>query len=143
MNDADRQALAAELDTFATTAPDPRAADQLKSAGPAVRAGDLTAAADAVQGQLDVLNTADRGRYPRIAALAGDIKQPTGMQRFSSLWKAPFQDYAPSFLRNQAVGYSLSAVVGIALVGGIGWLVARALARRREPATEEARVGVD
>jgi cobalt/nickel transport system permease protein len=143
LNDADRQALAVELDAFATTSPDPRAAEEIRSAGAAVRAGDLTAAAGAVQRQLDALNTADRGRYQRIAALTGDVKQPTGMQRFSSLWKAPFQDYAPSFLRNQAVGYSLSAVVGIALVGGIGWLVTRALARRREPAPEEARVGVD
>ncbi len=37
---------------------------------------------------------------------------PRGLARLSSLWTAPFPQYAPSFVRRPAVGYALSAMFG-------------------------------
>jgi len=34
------------------------------------------------------------------------------LERLSSLWTAPFPQYAPSFVRRPAVGYALSAMFG-------------------------------
>jgi cobalt/nickel transport system permease protein len=57
---------------------------------------------------------------------APPIDPPRGLQRLSTLWTAPFPQYAPSFVRRPAVGYALSAMFGsgaILLVSlGAGWL---------------------
>ena len=37
---------------------------------------------------------------------------PRGLERLSSLWTAPFPQYAPSFVHRAAVGYTLSAMFG-------------------------------
>ena len=37
---------------------------------------------------------------------------PRGMERLSTLWTAPFPQYAPSFVRRPALGYALSAMFG-------------------------------
>jgi cobalt/nickel transport system permease protein len=37
---------------------------------------------------------------------------PRGMQRLSSVWTAPFPAYAPSVVRNRALGYMLSGMFG-------------------------------
>ena len=41
---------------------------------------------------------------------------PAGLQRLAQLWTAPIQRYAPAFLKNAALGYVLSAWVGVALI---------------------------
>jgi len=40
---------------------------------------------------------------------------PRGLARLASVWTAPFPDYAPSFLKSQAVGYALSGMFGAGL----------------------------
>ena len=41
---------------------------------------------------------------------------PAGMERLSSLWTAPFPDYAPKFLKSEQLGYILSAMFGSGLI---------------------------
>ena len=43
---------------------------------------------------------------------APPLDPPRGLARLSSLWTAPFPQYAPSFVRHPAVGYALSAMFG-------------------------------
>jgi cobalt/nickel transport system permease protein len=40
------------------------------------------------------------------------VQPPRGLERLSSVWTAPFPQYAPSFVRRPAVGYALSAMFG-------------------------------
>jgi cobalt/nickel transport system permease protein len=60
---------------------------------------------------------------------APPIAPPRGLERLSTLWTAPFPQYAPSFVRRPAVGYALSAMFGsgaIILVAlGVGALATR------------------
>ncbi len=66
---------------------------------------------------------------------APPLDPPRGLQRLSTLWTAPFPQYAPSFVRRPAVGYVLSAMFGsgaIILVSLIaGWLAVRGKRSRR------------
>ena len=62
---------------------------------------------------------------------------PKGLARMANLWRAPAPDYAPAGWENrplmhQSFAYVLSAVLGLALTGGIIWVLARWLARREE-----------
>lgn len=41
---------------------------------------------------------------------------PSGLERLSSVWTAPWPDYAPPFVRSASFGYVLSAVLGVGLV---------------------------
>ena len=41
---------------------------------------------------------------------------PAGLERLSSIWSAPFPDYAPTFLKNKNFGYVLSAMFGTGLI---------------------------
>ena len=41
---------------------------------------------------------------------------PRGLDRLSSVWTAPWPDYAPPFVRSPSFGYVLSAVFGVGLV---------------------------
>jgi len=47
---------------------------------------------------------------------------PAGLEKLSGLWGAPMADYALPSLGNANVGYILSAVLGILLVGIMTWL---------------------
>jgi cobalt/nickel transport system permease protein len=64
---------------------------------------------------------------------APPTQAPRGLKRLSSLWTAPFPQYAPSFVRRPAMGYALSAMFGsgaIILVSLItGSLAARSKGR--------------
>ena len=64
---------------------------------------------------------------------APPVQPPRGLERLSSLWTAPFPQYAPSFVRRPAMGYALSAMFGsgaIILVSLItGSLAARSKGR--------------
>jgi len=41
------------------------------------------------------------------------VQAPAGMQSLAHLWSAPFAKYAPPFLQNTAVGYAVSALLGM------------------------------
>jgi cobalt ECF transporter T component CbiQ len=62
---------------------------------------------------------------------------PAGLERLAHLWTAPFSRYAPPLLKNSALGYMLSAMIGMALIIVIG-LAAGALLRRRDRGFIEA-----
>ena len=64
---------------------------------------------------------------------APPVQPPRGLERLSSLWTAPFPQYAPSFVRRPAVGYALSAMFGsgaIILVSLIAGSLAAAQAEK-------------
>jgi cobalt/nickel transport system permease protein len=78
----------------------------------------------------DFSNPEMRGK---IAAVSGNValpaRQPQGLERLSSLWSAPFPQYAPGFVRRPAFGYVMSATFGGGLIMGCfllaGWIFAR------------------
>jgi cobalt/nickel transport system permease protein len=41
---------------------------------------------------------------------------PPGLARLSSMWTAPWADYAPAFVQSPAIGYVLSAMFGVGLI---------------------------
>ncbi len=41
---------------------------------------------------------------------------PKGLLALSKLWQAPLNDYAPAFVRNAALAYLVSAILGVALI---------------------------
>jgi hypothetical protein len=59
---------------------------------------------------------------------------PQGLAQLEGVWGAPMADYEIGILGNASVGYILSAVIGIAVVAGLVWLLSAALARRQTPA---------
>jgi cobalt/nickel transport system permease protein len=69
----------------------------------------------------------------KIAAASGNVAPPAelpqGVGRLSSIWNAPFPQYAPRFVRRPAFGYVLSAMFGSGLVimfaAMVGWLAGR------------------
>ena len=76
----------------------------------------------------------------RIAAASSNMTPPPhaprGLEHLSSLWTAPFPQYAPAFVRRPAFGYLLSAMFGsgtiiLAFLTVSGLLARRG--RRREP----------
>ncbi len=55
-----------------------------------------------------------------IAAASGGTDLPAavplGLDRLATLWTAPLPDYAPAFLRSAAMGYLVSALVGVGII---------------------------
>ncbi|MDQ6759090.1 MAG: cobalt transporter CbiM [Acidobacteriota bacterium] len=41
---------------------------------------------------------------------------PSGLQRLSTIWTAPFPRYAPAVVRSASFGYALSAMIGVGLI---------------------------
>lgn len=58
-------------------------------------------------------------------------KAPGGMERLAALWTAPIPGYAPPFLRSEAFGYLMSAMVGTGLIILAFLLIGRILQRSR------------
>jgi cobalt/nickel transport system permease protein len=86
----------------------------------------------------DFLNPETRQQIAEASAgQAPPSQPPAGLERLAPLWTAPFSRYAPSFLKNAALGYMLSALIGMTLIIGIG-LLAAALLRRRNRSFIEA-----
>jgi cobalt/nickel transport system permease protein len=56
--------------------------------------------------------------------IAPPSQQPQGLARLSSLWSAPFPQYAPPFVHRPAFGYVMSAVFGTGLILGFFLLIA-------------------
>ncbi|MGZ4732769.1 MAG: hypothetical protein ACXVZH_11565, partial [Terriglobales bacterium] len=69
----------------------------------------------------------------QITAASGQVappsEQPRGLARLSSLWSAPFPQYAPPFVRHPAFGYVMSAMFGCGLILGLfllmGWMIGK------------------
>jgi cobalt/nickel transport protein len=60
---------------------------------------------------------------------------PLGMKRLAGIWKAPMPDYTVPGQRTgmvgESLGYVFTAIIGIALVAGIMYLLAKLLGRRK------------
>jgi cobalt/nickel transport protein len=67
-----------------------------------------------------------------IEKVAGFV--PEGMKRLGEIWKAPLPDYGlpgqGEGLGSQSFGYVVSAIVGVAFVGGIIYLLTKLLVRK-------------
>jgi cobalt/nickel transport system permease protein len=57
---------------------------------------------------------------------------PSGLERLSRLWTAPFPAYAPAFVKSAATGYLLSAMFGVGVCLLIGLFAQSQLRRRPE-----------
>ena len=56
---------------------------------------------------------------------------PSGIEKLSSVWTAPFPGYAPSFVKNSTLGYVLSAMFGVGILLLVS-LLTISLARQRQ-----------
>ena len=85
-------------------------------------------AAGTAWGEWGAKDFSDPAMRQEIAAASGNIappsQQPQGLARLSSLWSAPFPQYAPPFVRRPAFGYVMSAVFGSGLILGSFLLIA-------------------
>jgi len=90
-------------------------------------------AAGSAWGEWSVRDFSNPEMREKIAAVSGNIalpaRQPQGLARLSSLWSAPFPQYAPPFVRRPAFGYVMSATFGSGLIVSFfllaGWIFAR------------------
>lgn len=90
-------------------------------------------AAGTAWGEWGAQDFSDPQMRQQIAAASGNVapplQQPQGLARLSSLWSAPFPQYAPPFVRHPAFGYVMSAVFGSGLILGsfllIAWMTDR------------------
>ena len=63
---------------------------------------------------------------------SADVEQaPTGLQRLSGLWTAPFPAYAPAFVRSRGFGYLLSAMFGVGILLCVSLVTQTAIERYR------------
>ena len=70
-----------------------------------------------------------------IRKLAGYV--PKGLEKLSSLWKAPMPDYAfkgwqKKGLTHLSFAYVVSAILGVALIALATWLIGKCLAKKGE-----------
>lgn len=67
-----------------------------------------------------------------IEKVAGSV--PEGFKRIAGIWKAPLAAYnlpaGNKGLANESIGYVLSAVIGIALIAGIMYIITKLLGRK-------------
>jgi cobalt/nickel transport system permease protein len=65
----------------------------------------------------DFRNPETRQEIARASLQAAPPREaPAGLQRLSAVWSAPMPDYAPRFLKSEALGYICSAVFGSGLL---------------------------
>ena len=85
-------------------------------------------AAGTAWGEWGAKDFSDPQMRQQIAAASGNVappsQQPQGLIRLSSLWSAPFPQYAPPFVHRPAFGYVMSAVFGSGLILGSFLLIA-------------------
>ena len=56
---------------------------------------------------------------------------PAGLERLANVWTAPFPGYAPTFVRNPAFGYFLSAIFGVGFLIMASLLAKSVAAKKR------------
>jgi cobalt/nickel transport system permease protein len=70
---------------------------------------------------------------------AAPARAPEGLERLSSVWTAPFAQYAPPYVRSRAFGYLLSAMFGVGLAMLGSFSVGKLLrSRNRAPRDADA-----
>jgi cobalt/nickel transport system permease protein len=90
-------------------------------------------AAGTAWGEWSVSDFSSSEMRQKMASASGNVappgQQPRGLERLSSVWSAPFPQYAPPFVRRPAFGYVMSAMFGSGLIMGIflltGWVFTR------------------
>ncbi len=90
-------------------------------------------AAGTAWGEWGAKDFSDPQMRQQITAASGQVappsEQPRGLARLSSLWSAPFPQYAPPFVRHPAFGYVMSAMFGCGLILGLfllmGWMIGK------------------
>ena len=91
-------------------------------------------AGGAAWGEWGAHDFAQAAARQRIAAASRNVAPPAqvpqGLQRLYSLWTAPFPQYAPSFVRQPALGYLLSAMFGAGIIILVSLSVSALFARR-------------
>jgi cobalt/nickel transport system permease protein len=65
------------------------------------------------------------------AASSGAMQEPSGLQRLSKGWTAPFPAYAPAFVRSRGFGYLLSAMFGVGILLCLSLIMQTAVERFR------------
>jgi cobalt/nickel transport system permease protein len=77
-------------------------------------------AAGSAWGEWSPAELADPAARSAIAAASGGVAAPAavprGLTRLAAVWTAPLPDYAPAFLRSAAMGYLISALVGVGII---------------------------
>jgi len=71
-------------------------------------------------GEWDIVDFQSEVGREQIAQASGNVpppaEAPRGMERLAGFWIAPIPDYAPAFMRQEAFGYFMSAMVGTGLI---------------------------
>ncbi|HTR25738.1 MAG TPA: cobalt transporter CbiM [Terriglobales bacterium] len=97
-------------------------------------------AAGAAWGEWSSADMANPHTRAYIEAVSGNHKVtqsvPAGLQKWSTVWTAPFPAYAPRFIKSPAFGYLLSAIFGVGLLVLAAALAARITRRAREPESQ-------
>jgi cobalt/nickel transport system permease protein len=89
----------------------------------------------------DYSDAAGRAEITKATGQPAPRQAPSGLQRLSTIWTAPFPRYAPAVVRSTSFGYVLSAMIGvgvIVLLYSLAGLVTGAEACRAETARAEA-----
>lgn len=85
-------------------------------------------AAGTAWGEWGARDFSDPQMRQQITSASGHVappaQEPQGLARLSSLWSAPFPQYAPRFVRRPAFGYVMSAMFGSGLILGLFLLIA-------------------
>lgn len=90
-------------------------------------------AAGTAWGEWSVHDFSNPEMRQRMASASSNVappaQPPQGLERLSSIWSAPFPQYAPPFVRRPAFGYAMSAMFGSGLILGafllMGWVFGR------------------
>ena len=102
-------------------------------------------AGGAAWGEWAAKDFAEPARRAQIAAAsrstAPPVAAPAGLARLAKLWTAPLPDYAPHFVKSAAFGYLLSAIFGVGMILGVGWLAQRLMRRGTQGVNPAARPG--
>ncbi|MDR3677780.1 MAG: cobalt transporter CbiM [Acidobacteriota bacterium] len=68
---------------------------------------------------------------------APPAQPPRGLERLSSLWTAPFPQYAPSFVHRPAMGYALSGMFGAGAIILVSLIAGSLAARGKRKGSQE------
>ena len=90
-------------------------------------------AAGTAWGEWGAKDFSDPQMRQQMTAASGRVappsEEPRGLAQLSSLWSAPFPQYAPPFVRHPAFGYVMSATFGCGLILGffllMSWIFGR------------------
>ncbi|MDE3181424.1 MAG: cobalt transporter CbiM [Acidobacteriota bacterium] len=88
----------------------------------------------------DFVNPAGRAKIAQTSHnVAPPTRPPAGIQRLSTLWTAPFPNYAPPFVKRGRLGYFLSALFGGGILIFI-FLILRRFLGQKDSGRKEMRV---